>query len=153
MKVKACKHAHHSGSSNKRLTVALNKVRELHLRLTGPRKEILSVLANCVSPMSSEEVFGQLKKGKSDLVTVYRSLSTLEEAGLLHLYDLGDGTRRYELSQEGHHHHYVHCRSCGGIEAFEGCDFEENVLSALAKKGYRMVQHSLNVHALCSACQ
>jgi len=153
MKMHLCKHEHKAGSTTKRLENALEKVKALHLRLTGPRKDILSILAKATKPLSSEDIFVKLKKGSSDLVTIYRSLTTLEEAGLLQQHDLGDGIRRYELTEEGHHHHYVHCRSCGNIEAFEGCDFEMNVLNALAKKGYSMIQHSLNVHALCSACQ
>lgn len=153
MRVRTCRHDLHSNSSDHRLKKALEKVRALRLRITGPRKDILAALAKSVKPLSSDEVFDRLKKGASDLATVYRSLTTLEEAGLLRRYDLGDGTRRYELSVEGHHHHYVHCRSCGDIEAFEGCEFEENVLNKLARKGYRMIQHSLDVQALCSACQ
>jgi len=153
MRVRTCSHDLHGQSSDKRLKKALEKVRALRLRITGPRKDILSILAQSVKPLSSDEVFSRLRKGASDLATVYRSLTTLEEGGLLRRYDLGDGTRRYELTEDGHHHHYVHCRSCGNIEAFEGCEFEESVLNMLARKGYRMIQHSLDVQALCSACQ
>ncbi len=153
MKMHLCNHEYKTGSNTKRLENALEKIKALHLRLTGPRKEIISILAAATQPLSSDDIFNELKKGSSDLVTVYRSLTTLEEAGLLQQHDLGDGIRRYELTQEGHHHHYVQCRSCGKVEAFVGCDFESTLLNVLAKKGYSMIQHSLNVHALCSACQ
>lgn len=153
MKVKACRHEAHEKKAGLRLNRALESVRALRLRLTGQRRSILAILAQAAKPLSSDEIFARLKKGSGDLVTVYRSLTTMEGAGLLRRYDLGDGTRRYELAEEGHHHHYVHCRGCGSVEAFEGCEFEEGLLRALAKKGYQRIQHSLDVQALCAACR
>jgi len=153
MHVKSCKHDAHKPSAGLRLEWALGQFRALRLRITNPRKEILAVLAKAAKPLSSEEVFSELKKG-NDLVTVYRSLATMEEAGLLRRYEFGDGVRRYELSQEQeHHHHYIRCRGCGSLEAFDGCDFEDTLARALAKTGYEMIRHTLDVQALCRACQ
>jgi Fur family ferric uptake transcriptional regulator len=152
MKVKVCPHQTHSSPFKERVDKALNFIRERKIRVTNPRKEILNVLAKATRPMSSDEVFSNLKKGSSDLVTVYRSLTTLEEIGLLRRHDLGDTVRRYELSEGNHHHHYVRCKSCGTVEAFEGCEFENKLSKTLSKKGYHMIQHSLDVMALCSSC-
>lgn len=153
MKLKACGHDTHKTSCNRRIDWALGRFRALRLRVTNPRKEVLSVLAKAHKPLSSDEVFAELGQG-NDLVTVYRSLSTMEEAGLLRRYEFGDGVRRYELAEsEEHHHHYVRCRGCGSLEAFEGCDFEETLSRSLAKKGYQVIRHTLDVQALCRACQ
>lgn len=153
MHVKTCKHEAHRSSARRRLDWGLTQLRELHLRVTGPRKEILGVLAEAAKPLSSEEVFSSLRKG-NDLVTVYRSLATMEEAGLLSRYELGDGVRRYELSEaDPHHHHYIRCRGCGALEAFDGCDFESAIARSLAQRGYQMIRHTLDVQALCRACQ
>ena len=153
MKVKACHHDTHHLPAKERFDWALGKLRELQLRVTNPRKDILSVLTRSERPLSSEDIFSQLKKGSSDLVTVYRNLTALEEFNLLRRHDLGDGVRRYELAQEqNHHHHYIRCRDCGSVEAFEGCQFEKAILKLLERKGYKMIQHNLDVQALCSAC-
>jgi Fur family ferric uptake transcriptional regulator len=153
MHVKSCNHSAHKSPSSRRLDWALEQFKALRLRITNPRKEILAVLAKAVKPLSSEEVFAELKKD-NDLVTVYRSLTTMEDAGLLRRYEFGDGVRRYELSQEQeHHHHYIRCRECGDLEAFDGCDFEDTLARLLAKKGYQMIRHTLDVQALCRACQ
>ena len=153
MKIKTCKHEAHNSNFSQRLKWALEKIQEKKLRITNPRKEILAILAESRKPLSSDEVFKLLKKGKSDLVTVYRSLTTMEELGILRKHDLGDSVRRYELAQEEHHHHhYIHCRSCGSVEAFEGCAFEQVIYKSLKNKGYQHIQHNLDVQAICSAC-
>jgi len=151
MKVKACKHKAHHAGANQRVEKALEKIRAKGIRVTAPRREILRVLAASSLPLSSEEVFSEFTKG-GDLVTVYRSLATLEELNLVRRYDLGDGVRRYELLNEQHHHHYIRCRGCGDVEPFEGCEFESNLSKTLERKGYRMLQHTLDVQALCSRC-
>lgn len=153
MKVKTCQHSAHRAPSHRRYEWALAQAKKKSFRLTGPRKAILSSLAAAKQPLSSEEVFAGLKKGSSDLVTVYRALSALEEIGLLRRHDFGDGIRRYELTDErDHHHHFIRCRGCGNVEAFGGCEFEAVISRALERKGYRMIHHSLDVQALCSTC-
>lgn len=122
-------------------------------RVTAQRKDMLVTLLKSERPLSAEEIFGRMKKGASDLVTIFRSLGSLEEAGLLRRHEFGDGIRRYEVVLErGHHHHFVRCGSCGSIEAFEGCDFEKVLAKALERRGYKKIRHSLEVKALCSEC-
>jgi Fe2+ or Zn2+ uptake regulation protein len=153
MKASARKYNVNSDSSAQLFEHTIERVRALRLKVTGQRKEIIGTLASAQSPLSCEEVFRSLRGESRNLVTVYRSLAALETGGLVKRFELGDGVRRYELTSEGQEHHYVHCRSCGSIEALEGFRFEGKILKLLAKKGYRMVQNTLNIQALCSACQ
>jgi Fur family ferric uptake transcriptional regulator len=153
MKVKGCKHHAHDEPAPKQLDWAIGQIRERGLRVTPQRRDMLAALLKSERPLSAEEVFGRLKKGTSDLATVFRSLGNLEEIGLLRRHEFGDGVRRYEVTQEKeHHHHFVHCRSCGNIEAFDGCDFEKVLSRVLERRGYKKIQHNLEVQALCSAC-
>jgi Fur family ferric uptake transcriptional regulator len=153
MKVRACKHHTHENSKAELLKWAVGQIRERGLRVTLQRKNMLAVLLKAERPLSAEEVFVQLKKGSSDLATVFRSLGNLEEVGLLRKHDFGDNIRRYELVQDkGHHHHFVQCRSCGNVEPFDGCDFEKVLSKSLQRRGFKMIQHNLEVKALCSNC-
>lgn len=153
MKVKACQHGSHGASGEKRLAHALEEMRTLGIRLTQPRRRILAALAASDRPLSSEETSARIKAGSVDLVTVYRTLTALERAGLVRRHDLGDGFRRYELTDSvEHHHHYVRCQECGQVEAFAGCDFDR-IFRNLEHRGYRMIHHRLDVQAVCAHCQ
>jgi Fe2+ or Zn2+ uptake regulation protein len=153
MKASARKHEEIPETSAEIFERAIERVRALHLKVTDQRKEIIATLAATNRPLSCEEVFRKLRGESRNLVTVYRALALLESTGLVKRFDLGDGVRRYQLTAEGQEQHYVHCRSCGNLEAIEGFPFEEKILKLLAKKGYRLIQNTLNIQALCSACQ
>ncbi len=153
MKVKPCKHHAHEEPASKQLDWAVAQIRARGLRVTLQRRDMLATLLKSDRPLSAEEVFSRLKKGTSDQATVFRSLGNLEEVGLLRRHEFGDGVRRYEVTQEkGHHHHFVHCRSCGSVEAFDGCDFEKVLSRTLERRGYKKIQHNLEVQAVCGNC-
>ncbi|MCO5143158.1 MAG: transcriptional repressor [Oligoflexia bacterium] len=153
MKVKACKHSDHNKSSEKAENL-LNVLRKLKFRVTPQRKIMVEKLVQEHHPVSAEELYKKLPKKTTDLVTVFRFLNNLEELGLVQKFDLNDGIRRYEaMSQDNnHHHHYIQCKKCGSIEAFDGCDFDEQLSKILIKKGYVDLQHSLEVKAICLKC-
>ncbi|RZA06865.1 MAG: transcriptional repressor [Proteobacteria bacterium] len=150
MHVEPCQHSSHRTPAAERLQEGLLRLKAAGLRITKPREKILSVLASAPKPLSSEEVHARLKD--SDLVTVYRTLLSMEEAEILRRADFGDGVRRYEFANAHHHHHYVICRGCQKIEPFDECPFSATK-KALEKRGYKKVQHTLEVFALCESCQ
>jgi Fe2+ or Zn2+ uptake regulation protein len=153
MAATAQKSFENSNTSGDLFESAMKRVRALRLKVTDQRKEIVATLAESHRPLSCEEVFQGLRGESKNLVTVYRALALLETTGLVKKYDLGDGIRRYRLTVEGQEQYFVHCRACGSLEAIEGFFFEKKVFKLLADKGYRFIQNSLSIQALCSACQ
>lgn len=149
MKVHACQNHAHRRPARERLAESLAALKESHIRVTEPRRKILAALVAAERPLSSEEIF---KKTGCDLVTIYRSLAAMERAALVRRQDLGDQVRRYELA-DTHHHHYVRCRSCGSVEAFDGCDLDTSLAARLSRRGYTGIHHQLDVLALCERCQ
>ena len=149
MKPAACPHPAHRRAPSERLAHGLARLRAAKLKVTGPRKQILGVLSHAERPLSSEEIFSRLSDG--DLVTVYRTLQTLDEQEIVRRADLGDGTRRYELAEKEHHHHYVVCRVCKKAEPFDACGFSRS-LRVLEELGYGKIQHTLEVQAVCRRC-
>lgn len=150
MRSDPCKHSSHRASPAERTEEGIQRLKAAGLRITAPRKRILEILSTSVKPLSSEEVHARLKTG--DLVTVYRTLMAMEEAEIVRRADFGDGVRRYEFAGSEHHHHYVICRSCQKTEAFDACPFTATK-KALEKRGFRKIQHTLEVFALCEDCQ
>ena len=121
--------------------------------VTIPSSRAVPISVNHGTPVVVSERRSPVGDAMGRLVARFVPNAPAPEAGLLRRYEFGDGVRRYELSQpEEHHHHYIRCRACGSLEAFDGCDFEDTLARLLAKKGYQMIRHTLDVQALCRAC-
>ncbi|HUJ09730.1 MAG TPA: Fur family transcriptional regulator [Verrucomicrobiae bacterium] len=134
------------------LEKALTALRRRKHRITGPRRDILAVLAASHGPFTIEQIHKRLKKESCDLVTVYRNLATLEELGLVRRCDFGDGTCRYELQGEEDHHHHIICRVCSKVETIDLC--VADALEQLARQmGYTSVTHSTELFGVCPKCR
>jgi Fur family transcriptional regulator, ferric uptake regulator len=143
-------HDHHQSKFNKTLEV----LKKTKLRITEPRKAMLKILIEEHGPFTMEELYGRLKKGVCDLVTVYRSLAALEEAGLVRRCEFGDGSSRYEFrdSDDDHHHHHIICRKCRKVETLDLC-LVDSLERLIREKGYNNVSHTLEFFGVCAQCQ
>jgi len=131
--------------------LAWNALASSRLRVTRARRGILQVLASQHGPFSAVEVFERLEQGVCDLVTTYRTLTALEEVGLIRRCDFGDSCYRYEFNTGEHHHHHIICRKCRKVETVDLC--VADALERLAsRRGYREITHTLEVFAICSQC-
>jgi Fe2+ or Zn2+ uptake regulation protein len=85
-------------------------------RLTKARRELLKVVKGY--PMTVQEIYSTLRKKKIDidLASVYRSLELFVEMGVVHIIQLGEDKKRYELIESDNHHHHLVCNTCGSIE-------------------------------------
>ena len=127
-------------------------------RLTPQRRKILDLFEKNGSGMhlSAEDVHHQLLKANSrvSLATIYRTLRLLVEMGLLHELELSEGGHRFELESHEHpdHHHLV-CVRCGRTEEFESEHVVEAGRVAAETNGFKLIESTLNVRALCPECQ
>ena len=93
-------------------------LRRHNMSVTGSRKKILHLFLEQPGALAHGDI--EKKAGeKFDRVTIYRTLQTFVEKGLIHTIPTADNTIRYALCKEacteGHHHdHHVHfvCSSC-----------------------------------------
>jgi Fe2+ or Zn2+ uptake regulation protein len=149
------RHRHDEGCCDQgapdRVDAALRRMKDKALRVTGPRQAMLRVLGEARGPLSAEEIHTRAGDGTLDLVTVYRSLGALEEAGVVQRHPLERGRSLYALPAAGHHHHHVICRRCGRLDRLPGCDTGA-VEAAARAKGYAELTHVLEVYGLCPAC-
>ena len=135
--------------------------RELHQdgrRVTPQRQRVLDLFqhlgAGC--HLSAEEVHQQLAQSalKVSLATVYRTLRLLVKMGLLQELELSEGGRRFELAGDDHRdHHHVVCIRCGRTEEFESEVVLDAGTNAATKFGFKLIESSLNVRAICPECQ
>ncbi len=89
------------------------------LRITEQRMVVLRELATLSIPVSHPELTERLSGSSLDRATIYRTLISLSDAGLLIRTRLGDSVLRYELPRGGQvkhgtHPHFV-CTDCGDV--------------------------------------
>jgi Fur family ferric uptake transcriptional regulator len=143
-----------AASEHSSLEQLYERLRSHQLKLTPPRKLILAALFNQHGPFSAEDLFSRFTKKNCDLATVYRTLSSLEEAKIIRRCEFGDGVARYELSDPDHaHHHHLICNQCKKIEVIDLSTIEDSIDRAAKKTGFKHVSHILEFFGICPDCQ
>tara|TARA_B100000212_G_C27334025_1_gene516031 strand:+ start:257 stop:709 length:453 start_codon:yes stop_codon:yes gene_type:complete len=126
-------------------------------RLTQQRLKVLNLFEN-IGPgnhLSAEEVHEKLiaSNSKVSLATIYRTLKLLVQMGFLHERELIEGGHRFELlSHDFLDHHHLICIRCGRTEEFESNQVVEAGKLAAKKNGFKLIESSFNVKAICPNC-
>jgi len=94
------------------------------LRCTAARVAVVQTLADYAAPLSPNEVAEELAEFGFDKSTIYRSLTELDESGIVSRLELGDAIRRFELVPPGEEHSPMHphfmCVDCGKLQCLNG---------------------------------
>jgi len=126
-------------------------------RMTPQRKKILRLFEH-IGPgihLSAEEVHAKLAKSNDriSLATIYRTLRLLVQMGFLNELELREGGHRFELlSHEKPDHHHLICVRCGRTEEFESIQVLQTGKMAADKLGFKLIESTLNVRAICPKC-
>ena len=93
----------------------------------------------------------KLPKNSCDQATIYRCLNQFVEVQLVNTSFLEKDMAHFEYNDPHHHHHHIICKICKKIESFHECLMEKIELG-LQKKGYKDIQHRLEIFAVCESC-
>lgn len=132
---------------------ALSLLKEHGLKLTAPRKALLHLLAYEKGPFTIENLQTRAAECQGismDPATVYRTMVSLEELGVVNRCDFGDGPARYEL-RRSHHHHHIICRVCKHVSPLESCGIDQETILP-RDHGFRDVSHRLEFFGTCPRC-
>ena len=128
-------------------------LRNVGLKVTTPRRKILSLLENAREKhMTAESIFRQLgESGEAiGLATVYRALAQFEAAGLITRHQFEGGQTVFELERGPHHDHIV-CVRCGRVEEFFDKVIEERQREIAEKLGFTLSDHALTLYGECNS--
>ena len=129
---------------------------EHEIRYTTGRRALVTALVQAGGPESAADLHDRIAV---PLSSVYRSLTVLDEAGVLVKHHDADGLARFELAEwiSGHHHHVV-CVRCGAVEDIEVPHDEERLIDDMAARlgraaGYDVTGHNLEIEGRCEPCR
>jgi len=128
-------------------------LRAAGLRRTRARRSVIEVLDRAGRPLSHQEIASDARLVSLDRVTLYRTLTALQKAGLLHRVQGMDGVWRFCGHREapgrcaGNHIHFL-CVACNRMS----CLPEQPLPWVAEPEGAEVYGKQLVVYGRCAAC-
>ncbi len=135
---------------------AVNDIlKQSQLSITESRLKILELFHQQNKALSHADI-ERMSSKNFDRVTVYRTLQTFVDKGIIHTIPTADNSVVYALCKEtcseGHHHddhvHFI-CDDCGNTYCFD----KINVPKVSVPKGFSTKQVNVLVNGVCKNCR
>jgi Fur family ferric uptake transcriptional regulator len=126
------------------------------LRSTSQRRLVTDVFFRSGGHLSIEDLLAKVREQdpRVGYATVYRTLRLLAECQLANVRHFGDGVARYELADEGEHHHdHLICVECSRIVEFEDEAIELLQDRIAERYGFQLRSHKHELYGVCPDCQ
>ena len=124
------------------------------LRITQVRLEVLQFFQSNKNALTHADLEAYFAK-KFDRVTIYRTLTSFLENGLLHKIPVDSGIAKYALchhegTEHTHDDHHVHfkCKKCAKIECLHTLEIPKLQLP----RKYKMENANLLIEGICAVC-
>jgi Fur family ferric uptake transcriptional regulator len=131
-------------------------LKENALKFTKQRELILKFLYENEDHYTPEDIYMLLKQQYPDInigiATVYRTLTLLEESGIVSSISFGAQGKKYELGLKKHHDHLI-CTRCGDIIEFYDDLIEKRQQVIAEKFNFKMTDHTMKIEGICEDCQ
>ena len=117
--------------------------------MTEQRRIVAQVLEESQDHPDVEELYARALKldPRISIATVYRSVKSFEESGILEKLEFGDGRARYEDAERDHHDHLIDMNS-GEVIEFIDPDIEALQEKIAERLGYRLKGHRLELYGV-----
>jgi Fur family ferric uptake transcriptional regulator len=125
------------------------------LKATRQRELIVRAFFAINAHISAEALYRRVsgRDRRIGLVTVYRTLKLLKEAGLAHERQFGEGRALFEHASSDRHHDHMICTHCGKITEFENCEIEALQEQVARRLGFTLQYHKLELYGFCRECR
>ncbi len=125
------------------------------LSITESRLKILELFTKHNKALSHADI-EKISSKNFDRVTVYRTLQTFVDKGIIHSIPTADNSVMYALCKEtcteGHHHddhvHFI-CDECGNTYCLDNIDIPKVTIP----KGFSTHQVNVLVNGVCKSCK
>ncbi|NIM93171.1 MAG: hypothetical protein GTO18_05615 [Anaerolineales bacterium] len=129
-------------------------LRQEGYRVTPQRAVILETIAHLEGHSSAQEVHHLARERLPGLnvATVYRTLDTLQRAGLIDLLSTRDDSMRFALKDEANQHGHLHCVKCGLVLEVEMKPFQRMSESIERVHGFHADMDHFTLRGICQHC-
>ena len=125
------------------------------LRLTNCRNAVIDVFCTTHTALGHAELEDALIEEEYDRVTIYRTINTFLEKGIIHKVMDGSGIGKFALcsakcDEHQHHDNHVHfnCVACGNTTCME----ELLIPKVELPQGYEVKEANLLLKGICAKC-
>ncbi len=122
------------------------------LRVTAPRMAILATLLEAGKPVTQDQIAANLGQVSPNKVTIYRTLESLVNAGIVHKVFLQERTWHFEPAHnctETQCHAHFTCTQCGDTN----CLTEISIpMTKSPHKGFVINRQQVQFEGLCPNC-
>jgi Fur family ferric uptake transcriptional regulator len=122
------------------------------LKKTLPRRTILEILLNAAQPQTADEIVSAIGKTGPNRVTVYRTLDSMVEGGIVHRAFVAEGSQHFEMADKCTEHqchpHFV-CTGCGRTSCLH--DVSVAMLTS-PPAGFMIQRQQVRLEGLCPEC-
>ncbi len=129
------------------------KCKAHHLSMTPQRSAIYMLLLDSDQHPSTQEIFDRVKELFPDisLDTVYRTLTTFAEIGVIQVVEGYGEAKRYDPNVEPHHH--FRCRKCRQIIDFHEKRFDDLKPPKSITDTHSVVSVKVILEGICNNCR
>jgi Fe2+ or Zn2+ uptake regulation protein/Fe2+ transport system protein FeoA len=134
--------------------VSEGRFRAAGKRMTNQRRLLLRILAEAGGHLDAREVYDRARQRDRhlSLATVYRTLSSLKEAGVVRELHLDEEHHHYELDVQDGHSHLV-CLGCGRVIEVDSQAFAEAAQAIGQASGFTVASAQVELTGYCAACR
>ncbi len=142
-----------SGQLDERMNAFTEWCRRAGVKATHQRREIFREAVSTDEHPDVETIYQRVRRRipTISLDTVYRTLSMLEEKGMLGRLELFSGRTRFDANTEKHHHFI--CTQCGLVRDFTSEEMDELSPPAEVRDWGDVRSVNVQLRGVCSACR
>jgi Fur family peroxide stress response transcriptional regulator len=123
-----------------------------HLAVTHQRQMIYECLMGMPGHPSPEEIYEKVRRKipAISLATVYKTIHTFVDSGLLREVSLHHGSLRVESNL--HPHHHLVCVRCKSITDIDEQDMDPVRLRRKLQRGFQVQRYAVEILGTCEKC-
>jgi len=124
------------------------------LKSTRQRDRIVRAFFAAGRHLSAEELYHRIRTEDPGigLVTVYRTLKLLREAGLATERQFGEAYTRFDPNPADWPHDHLICTRCGKIQEFEDATLQQLRAKMARTLGFTVTEQKVELYGFCRDC-